>query len=71
MHLLRQQHALKWGGKRESASTSTKVFQTAGNEEENDKRSVDTLLYDVVSRLRQWEDVGRRRGGCGRVQVWT
>ena len=63
MYLLRQQHALKWGGRSESASTSTKVFQTAGDEEREDKRSVDTLLCDVVSRLRQWEGVGRRRGG--------
>lgn len=62
MSLLRQQHPLKWGGRRESASTSTKVSQRAGDEEENDKRNVDTLLCDVVSRLRQWEDVGRRRG---------
>jgi hypothetical protein len=44
------------------------VFQTAGNEEENDKRSVDTLLCDVVSRLRQWGGVGRRRGG--EVERW-
>jgi hypothetical protein len=39
------------------------VFQTAGDEGRNDKRSVDTLLCDVVSRLRQWEDGGRRGGG--------
>jgi hypothetical protein len=46
------------GERRESASTSTKVFQVARDEEENDKRSVYTLLSDVVSRLRQWEGVG-------------
>ena len=32
-------------------------------EERGDKRSVDTLLCDVVSRLRQWGAVGRRGGG--------
>jgi hypothetical protein len=70
----RQQHAQKWGGRRESVSTSTKLFQAAGDEEEKDKRSVYTLLGDVELRLRQWEGVGRRRGGeggCGRVQVQT
>jgi hypothetical protein len=37
------------------------VFQAAGDEEKMDKRNVYTLLDDVVSRLRQWEDVGRGR----------
>jgi len=32
-----QQHALKWGGRRVSASTSSKVFQTAGEEDSDDK----------------------------------
>jgi hypothetical protein len=49
--------------KQESASASTRVFQAAGNEEDSDKRSVDNLICNVVSRLRQWEGVGRRRGG--------
>jgi len=52
----RQQHAQKWGRRRESASTSTKVFQVAKDEEGDDKRSICTLLGDVVSRLRQWEE---------------
>jgi hypothetical protein len=50
------------------------MFQAAGDEEGKDKRSVYTLLCDVVARLKQWEGVGRRRGregGCGRVQVRT
>jgi hypothetical protein len=55
------------GRKEESASASTRVFQAAGDEEENDKRSVDTLVCDVVSRLRQWEDVRKRRGGEAEV----
>ena len=70
----RQQHAQKWRGMRESASASIKMVQTAGNEEEKDKRSVYTLLCGVVARLRQWGGVGRRRGGeggCGGVQVRT
>jgi hypothetical protein len=32
------QYALKWGGRRLSASASSKVFQTAGDEEEMIKR---------------------------------
>jgi hypothetical protein len=63
MCLPRQKYALKRGGRRVSASTSTKMFQKAGNEERKDKRGVDTLLCDVVSRLRQWEGVEGRRGG--------
>jgi hypothetical protein len=55
------------GGRRESASTSTKMFQAAWDEEKKDKKSVDTLLWDVVSRLRQWGGVGRKRGGEGDV----
>jgi hypothetical protein len=50
------------------------MFQAAGDEEGKDKRSVYTLLCDVVARLKWWEGVGRRRGGeggCGRVQVRT
>jgi hypothetical protein len=31
--------------------------------EKKDKRNVDTLLCDIVSRLGQWEGVGRWRGG--------
>ena len=50
------------GGRRQSASTSTKVFQAAGDEERKDKTGVYTLLCDVVARLRQWEGMGRRRG---------
>jgi hypothetical protein len=67
----RQQHAQKGGGRRESASTSIKMFQTAGDDKGKDKRSVYTLLCGVVARLRQWGGVGRRRGGCGGVQVRT
>jgi hypothetical protein len=33
-----QQNALKWGERRESASTSCRVFQTAGDEEKMIKR---------------------------------
>jgi len=53
---------------------SIKMFQTAGDEEGKDNRSVYTLLCGVVARLRQWGGVGRRRGGeggCGRVLVQT
>jgi hypothetical protein len=32
------------GRKDESASASTRAFQAAGDEEENDERSVDNLL---------------------------
>jgi hypothetical protein len=49
------------GRKDESASASTRAFQAAGDEEENDKRSVDTLLWDIMSRLRWWEEVGSGR----------
>jgi hypothetical protein len=49
------------GRKDESASASTRAFQAAGDEEENDKRSVDTLLWDLMSRLRWWEEVGSGR----------
>jgi hypothetical protein len=31
--------------------------------DKKDKRSVDTLIYDIVSGLRQWEGVERWRGG--------
>jgi hypothetical protein len=63
MYLLMQQHALRWGGKGGSASASSWMFQT-GREGENDyKGSVDTLLYNVVSRLKWWEGVERERGG--------
>ena len=31
--------------------------------EKKHKRSVDTLICDIVSRLRQWEGVERWRGG--------
>ena len=58
----------------EGVSFNIKVFQAAGDEEEKNKRSVYTLLCDVVARLRQWGSVGRRgggEGGCDRVQVWT
>ena len=63
----RQQHAQKWGGRRESASTSTKVFHVAKDEEGNDKRSIYTLLGDVVSRLKQWEGVGKEERQRGRM----
>jgi hypothetical protein len=36
-----------------------------------DKKSVYTILGDVVSRLRQWGSVERGRGRCGGVQVRT
>jgi hypothetical protein len=65
MYLLMQQNALKWGGRRESASTSSKVFQTAWEGDSDDKRSVYTLIYNIVSRLRQWYDVGESGGGEG------
>ena len=38
MYLLMQQNAQKWGERRESASTSFRVFQTAGDEEKMIKR---------------------------------
>jgi len=38
------------------------MFQTAGDEEGKDKRSVYTLLCSVVARLRQWGGGGRWRG---------
>jgi hypothetical protein len=57
-------------GRSESASTSTREVQAAGDEERKDKRSVYTFLCDVVARLRQWEE-GRRGGRYGRVQVRT
>ena len=41
------------------------MFQTAGDEEGKDKRSVYTLLCSVVARLRQWGGGGRQRGGEG------
>ena len=49
------------------------MFQAAGDEGKHDERCVNTLLVDVVSRLRQWNGVGRRdrEGGRGTVQVWT
>jgi hypothetical protein len=65
-----QQHALKWGGRRESASTSSRVFQTAGEGKNDDKGSVDTLIYIIVSRLRQWEGVGRGTGGEVESRMW-
>lgn len=73
MHSPMQQHALKWGGRRESASTSSRVFQTGGEEASDDKWNVDTLIYDVVSRLRQWGGVGggEKESRCGWVQVRT
>lgn len=60
-----QQHALKWGGRRESASTSSRVFQTTWEGRNDDKGSIDTLIYNIVSRLRQWDDVGKSGGGGG------
>ena len=36
------------------------MFQAAGDEGKHDERCVNTLLVDVVSRLRQWGGVERR-----------
>jgi hypothetical protein len=38
MYLLMQQYVLEWGGRRESASISSRVFQTARDEEEKVNR---------------------------------
>ena len=65
-----QQNALKWRGRRESASPSSWVFQTAGEGKNDDKESVDTLIYNIVSRLRQWEGVGRGTGGEVESRMW-
>jgi len=35
--------------------------------DKKDKRGVDTLIYDIVSRLRQWEGEERWRGREGEV----
>jgi hypothetical protein len=61
----RQQHAQKWGGRRESASTSTKVFQVAKDEEENDKRSIYLIRWCCVKA----KAVGRCGGG-GEAERW-
>jgi hypothetical protein len=64
-----QQSALKWGRRRESASAPSRVFQTAWEGENDDKRSIYTLIYNIVSRLRQWDDVERSAGGRGGREV--
>jgi hypothetical protein len=53
------------GRRRESASASSRVFQTAGEGGSDDKWSIYTLIYNIVSRLRQWDDVGKSGGGGG------
>jgi len=35
------------------------VFQTVWEGESDDKWSIYTLIYNIVSRLRQWDDVGK------------
>jgi hypothetical protein len=65
-----QQNALKWRGRRESASASSRVFQTTGEGKNDDKESVDTLIYIMVSRLRQWEGVERGPGGEVESRMW-
>jgi hypothetical protein len=39
------------------------VFQTVWEGEIDDKWSIYTLIYNIVSRLRQWDDVGKNGGG--------
>ena len=39
------------------------MFQTAREGENDDKWSIYTLIYNVVSRLRQWDDVEKSGGG--------
>ena len=70
MYLLMQQHAMRWGERRGSASTFLRVFQMAGEGKSDDKYIVDTLIYIVVSRLKQWQGVRRETGGEVESRRW-
>jgi hypothetical protein len=70
MYSLMQQCALKWGRRGSQHRHHPGCSRQLGEGKNDDKWSVDTLIYNIVSRLRQWEGVGRGTGGEVESRMW-